>query len=212
MQLDVVIIRFLTKAGSYSLLIAISGFVGAHFGSFAGMAIAAVTRDSDWVTHGRCAGWTFLVLFAVIGAPFDYVYFVTGHSLKHRAISRKRGWEDAEEKPQEFERTVRGLKAVPAVLLIGAAGGLIVGGILCGYLVAVYFFVALSPWGPRGWWPVLPLSFKSTGGGSSSENPIAVAIALGSLGTCVLLGIVIGLSGATFFGKTRYQVFGSGND
>ena len=80
--------------------------------------------------------------------------------------------ERARTTPIEGQRTVGGIRALLIAPLAGAFMGLIGGGISGGCLIAIYFLVALRPFGPGGWWPILPLDFHSADAGFSTKNPI----------------------------------------
>lgn len=205
--------RLIWKAVTYLFLIAFSSIVGASLGSFLGHALGALLGEPDWwLAQGRCAGWTLFVLVAVVGAPFGFVYFYprTQHQGGNQRTPShvRRAWTE----PTEGQRTVGGIRALLIAPLAGAFMGLIVGGMLGGYLIALYFFVALSPVGPGGWWPILPLNFHSTGDGFGTKDPVILIPCLIVVGTFIVLGALLGLSGIMSVGGTRYQVFRSSKD
>jgi hypothetical protein len=149
------------------------------------------------------------VLVAAVGAPFGFVYFCSDKVPKRRQDQRRPPPdEDAVEcKTTEDRKTVGGTKAILVAPSIGALLGLLCGGILGGFLVALYFFLALSPLGPGGWWPILPLGFQSSTGGFSTQDAFIFIPWLMIVGTFVLLGLFLGIFGSVSVGQTRYQVF-----
>jgi len=205
------IARITWKAARYLLLIVLSSIVGAQLGGMAGSAIGAMTGEAGWVAHGRCAGWTLFVLVAAIGAPFGFVYFCSDKVPKRRQVQRRPPPDESELEGErtEGQKTVGGIKAILVAPSIGAFMGLICGGMLGGLLVAFYFFVALSPLGPGGWWPILPLAFQSSDGGFSTKDPFILIPWLVIVGTFVLLGVLLGIFGSISVGQTRYQAFRS---
>lgn len=203
------------KAAKYLALIVVSSIVGAQLGTVVGAGIGALTGEPSWAAHGRCAGWTLFVLIAAVGAPFGFVYFCEDKVPKSRKFRRTPPPQENEAEPEVREdgRTVSGMKAVPRVFLFGGIIGMVFGAMLVGCLVALYFFAALSPLGPGGWWPVLPLAFQSTGDGFSATNVPFGVLCLIVFGTVFVLGIVLAMiGGPVTSGGTRYQVFRSKAD
>lgn len=209
MQFLLRITRLIGKAAAYLLLVAGSGIGGAYFGTWAGLAIGGLMGEPDWwMAQGRCVGWTLFVLVAIVGTPIGFVYFYP-RSLRQEGSKRTPPHVERERTASIVgQRTVGGIRALLIALLAGAFMGLIVGGMLAGYLAAIYFLVALSPFGPGGWWPIVPLDFYSAGDGFGTKNPIILIPYLYIVGTSILLGVLFGLSGITV-GGTYYQVFRS---
>jgi hypothetical protein len=85
--------------------------------------------------------------------------------------------------------------------------GLILGGMAGGFLIAFYFFAALSPLGPGGWWPMLPLTFQRSDGGFSTQDRFVLIPWLIMVGVFVVLGVCLGLFGSVSWGGQRFQVF-----
>ena len=211
-----IIARSLWRAATYLFLIVFSSIVGAQLGTWVGLVIAALAGDSSWTTHGQCAGWTLFVLVAAVGAPLGFVYFCDSKIPVGKKRRNRRTPPDVDDEPQSVggeesveAETIRGIKAVVVAPLLGAFMGLIVGGMAGGALVALYFFVALSPFGPGGWWPILPLTFEPSGDGFSTKAPFILFPWLIVVGAFVLFGIFLGLFGTVTVGKKRYQVFRS---
>ena len=203
------ITRRIGNAAAYLLLVTASGIGGAQFGALLGLAVGGLMGETEWwVVQGRCAGWTLFVLVAVVGAPIGFVYFYP-RSLRQEGSKRTPPHVERERTASiAGQRTVGGIRALLIAPLAGAFMGLIGGGMLGGYLIAIYFLVALSPFGPGGWWPILPLDFYSAGDGFGTKNPIILIPYLYIVGTSILLGVLFGLSGITV-GGTYYQVFRS---
>jgi hypothetical protein len=206
-----VIARTMWGATKYLFLIVFSSIVGAHLGTAVGLAIGAIAGEPSWAAHGRCVGWTLFVLVAAIGAPFGFVYFQNdfasgaGKSRKHRKPQPVEG----ESAVVAAETIEGGAKAIVVAPLLGAFMGLIVGGMAGGLLVAFYFFAALSPLGPGGWLPILPLRFQGSADGFSANTPFMVVAWLIVVITFVVLGAIAGLFGRVSCGRKRYQVFRS---
>ena len=181
-----------------------ASIIGAHVGTLGGSVLAALTGDGAWVNHGRCAGWSLFVAIAVTGIP-------TGHSR----FGNKRRRCNVDELPGEAEHpsagqpvTIEGrLKSLLVAPLLGAFMGLIVGGIAGGFFTAIYFFAALSPFGPGGWWPILPLTVRVAGDGFNSNNPWWLIPWLITVGTFVISGALLGLFTTVTFGKRQFDVF-----
>jgi hypothetical protein len=171
-----------------------------------------MTGEPGCVAHGRCVGWTLFFLVAAVGAPFGFVHFCSG-AVKRRKAGRKPPTPPPAERettpPVESQTTEGGIKAFLIAPLIGGFGGLILGCMAAGCLVALYFFAALSPLGPGGWWPILPLAFQSTGDGFSSKDSFILTSFLIVVGTCVILGALLGLFGTVSWGQKRFQIFRS---
>jgi hypothetical protein len=106
------------------------------------------------------------------------------------------------------ERCAGGFKAMLAGPLVGSVMGLFIGSMACGILVGLYFFIALSPLGPGGWWPIFSLSWETTGDGFSTRDPRLMTPTLCVLGFFVLTGFIAGFFGTTHVGKKHYRVFG----
>lgn len=191
------------KFTAYLYLIVVSGFAGAAIGSGVGDAVSAMTGQPDWVMHGRCAGWTAFTLLAAVGGPFGFVRFCgeTGRRQKITRLPSTLVSFEHERTAPDDQRTERGFKAVLMAPLIGGFMGFILAFPLSGILVALYFFVTLSPLAPGGWWPILLPAFRSIG-----DRFALVILALA--GTCVLLGAVLALLMGVSCGKTYFQVFG----
>lgn len=204
--------RVIWKTTKYLFLVVFSSIVGAQLGLWGGLAVAAITGDPSWVAHGRCAGWTLFFLLSAVGAPLGIVRFYSG-AVNRPTTSGNRPALPAVERqrnvPAEGQRTEGGIRAILIAPLIGGFGGLILGGILGGYLVALYFFVALSPLGPGGWWPVLPLAFQSNGDGFSTKDAFLWLPWLVIVGTFVVLGAFLGLFESATWGHKRFQAFRS---
>lgn len=198
--------RITWKGARYLLLIVFSSIVGAQVGGMAGCVIGAMTGEPAWGIHGRCAGGTFFVLLAALGAPFGLVYFCSEKVPKRRHVQRRPPPDERELERGTIEgqKTVTGIKAVLAASLAGSLMGLICGVSVGGLLVALYFFIALSPLGPGGWWPMLPLTFQSTGGAFTTNDAFAIAAWLTVLGTFMLLGVFLCIIGSVSVGQTRY--------
>lgn len=198
------------KATKYLSLIVFSSIVGAHLGSGIGAAFAGMTGEPNCVAHGRCAGWTLFFLVAAVGAPFGFVHFCTDAVKRRKADWKTPTSQPAEcetAPPVEGQTTEGGIKAFLIAPLIGGFGGLIVGCMAAGCLVALYFFAALSPLGAGGWWPILPLAFQSSGDGFSSKDSFILTFFLIIVGTCVILGALLGFFGSASCGKKRFQIF-----
>ena len=212
MQISKLIARMVWRATKYLFLIVFSSILGAQLGTEVGAAIGVLTGEAGWwVAQGRCAGWTVFILLAVVGGPFGFVYFFSGtqpHSGNPRPLP---ALQCERTKPVVDQKTVGGIKAILMAPLIGAIMGLLVGGILSGFLVAFYFFVALSPLGPGGWWPILPVTFHARGDGFTTKDPFILIPWLVVVGTFVALGVLFGLAGISV-GRTHYQVFRSRKD
>jgi MFS family permease len=197
------------KATKYLSLIVFASIAGAYLGSAVGSALGAITGDPGWAVHGRCAGWTLFALVAAVGVPFGFVrrYPDTVKRRKTRPNQPTPPPIKRESTAPEGQRTEGGIKAILIAPLIGAFMGLILGGMLGGYGVALYFFAGLSPLGPGGWWPILPLTFQSTSDGFSTKDFVIPWLTV--VGTFVISGAVLTLLGGVSCGKTRFQVFGS---
>ena len=210
MQFWTLIARMIWKAPKYLFLIVFSSIVGAYLGSGVGMAVAAMTGDPGWAAHGRCAGWTLFALVAAVGAPFGFVRFTdTVKPRKPRRNPPTPAPIKRESTAPEIQRTEGGIKAILIAPLLGAFMGLILGGMLGVFLVPLYFFAALSPLGPGGWWPILPLTSQSAGDGFSTKDPFMLIPVLTVVGTFVISGAALALLAGASYGKTRFQVFGS---
>jgi hypothetical protein len=210
------------KGVKYLFLIAASGVAGAYFGSLFGLAAAHLTGEPAWAMHGRCGGWTIFVITAFIGAPFGFVHWGSDWKRKKRRCPQvppqdtndtpSPSVEAAVSVPMDAAATAepqRGIKAALVAPLAGGLLGLLLGGMLGGWLILLYFFVAQSPLGPGGWWPILRLSSKSMPGGFSTEDALMKITWLVAVGTCVVLGAIFGLFGTVSIGQRRYQAFGS---
>ena len=217
------VVRMLWNAAKYLTLIALSSIVGAHLGSIADMAIGFFWSDAAWAAHGRSAGWTIFVVVAAIGAPFGFVYFGTDSPRAKRNRKKAAPRPEARKPPTEpaaqsapepdapeslAEPPITGMKARLVAPAVGAFMGLILGGMLGGFLAMIYFFVALSPFCPGGWWPILQLSFRASGDGFSTNAPFLAVLWLIGVGVLTLGGAVISLFTTISVGSRRYQVFG----
>jgi hypothetical protein len=209
MSVWALILQIAWYCAKYLFLIVLSSIVGANLGMAVGLAISALTGEPDWTAHGRCAGWMLFVLVAVGGAPFGFVRLYTGtdYTKKRRRRRQATRVNNGGSETDESKKIVGGLRALLFGPLIGAFMGLILGGMAGGLLVALYFFAALSPLGPGGWWPILPLAFRSSAGGFSSKEPFMIIAWIIVVATFVLLGALLGLFGFVSCGEERYQVF-----
>jgi len=207
------IARMIWFVARYLFLIVFSSIVGANLGLAVGLAIGELTGEPGWAAHGRCAGWTLFVLLAAFGAPLGFVRFHNFYKSTDNGRQKNRDEQTppAENEPQpvEPERIEGGVKALLVAPLIGAFMGLILGGMAGGLLVALYFFAALSPLGPGGWWPILPLTFESFDNGFSTKDAFILVPWLVVVVAFVILGVFFGLFGTVSCGQKRYQVFRS---
>ncbi len=209
MQISTQIARMVWRTTKYLFLIVFSSILGANLGMAVGAAIAVLTGEADWwAVQGRCAGWTLFVLIAAVGAPFGFWDFYPGTQHESGNPRTLPAVQIERTKPDVDQIIVGGIKAILIAPLIGAIMGLLVGGIFVGFLVALYFFVALSPLGPGGWWPILPVTFHAIGDGFTTKDPIILIPWLVVVGTFVVLGALLGISGISV-GRTLYQVFRS---
>jgi MFS family permease len=199
------IARMIWKATKYLFLIAFSGIIGANLGIGVGLLISMLTGEPGWVAHGRCAGWTLFVVIAAIGAPLGFVRFVR---FGYRKVAPKSADEEASQ-PEVSERLESRGRSLLFGPLLGAFGGLILGGMVGGYLIALHFFAALSPLGPGGWWPILPLTFQVSAGGFSTKQPVVMVAWLILVGLFVTMGIILGIFCSVSWGSRRFEVFPS---
>ncbi len=198
--------RGVYRATSAVFLIVFASIIGAHLGTIAGFGVALLTGEAAWTNHGRGVGWTLCVAMAIIGIP-------TGHARFGNKRPLFGPLPLAEPEPPSARGPVRvegRLKSLVIAPLLGAFVGLIVGGMIAGFFTAIYFSVALSPFGPGGWWPVLPLGNRIAAGGFSSSDTWWLIPWLSIVGLFVLAGALMGLAGETTFGNRRYEVFRSG--
>ncbi len=203
------ICRMIWYAAKYLFLLVFSSIAGAILGSGVGLAIGAWTGEPAWATHGRCAGWTLFVLVAAIGAPFGFpsIHTDNGRRPGRRHLTRSLIGPDSRlVDPERIEGRVKSILVAP---LLGAFMGLILGGIAGGFLIALYFFAVLSPLGPGGWWPILPLTFQPSDGGFITEDRFILFPYLVVVGLFVITGVCLGFFGTVSCGKKHYQVFGS---
>jgi hypothetical protein len=203
--------RAVWRATKAFFLVVFVSIVGAHFGTLVGGGLAVLAGNPAWINHGRCAGWALAVITAIIGIPTGHVHFCGDDCRRDAPVRRdeRKSREPSEPPAAAGAVKVEGrLKSLVIAPLIGALMGLIVGGMVGGYLIAVYFFAALSPLGPGGWWPVLPLTFEAAGDGFSSSDPLWLIPWLTVIGAFVLAGALFGLFGTTTVGNRRYEVFG----
>jgi len=155
----------------------------------------------EWAAQGRCVGWTAFVLLAAVGAPLGWARFGNkAAGATHVAEPTLAG-----DEPRRVEGRLKSLLVGP---LLGGLMGLIVSGIAGGYLIALYFFAVLSPWGPGGWWPVLPATFHMQAGGVGTKDPVILIPWLIVVGTFAAVGVVMGLVCNVSVGHRRFAVFG----
>jgi hypothetical protein len=196
--------RTVSRCTTAFFLVVFAGIIGANVGTLGGSVLATWTGEWVWVNHGRCAGWSLFVVIAVIGIPTGHSRF--GNKPRVGAVDELPG--EAEQPGAGQPVTIEGrLKSLLVAPLLGAFMGLIVGGIAGGFFTAIYFFAALSPFGPGGWWPILPLTFRGGGDGFSSNNPWWLIPWLIIVGTLVSSGALLGLFTTVTFGKRRFDVF-----
>ena len=201
----------------YLWLIMLSSIIGAILTQAVGLGIVLLTGEPRWATHVRCAGWTLFGIVAAalaIGAPDVIERFWYTRISKARDVQRgpQTGGDDNKEKTDDGSiRIVRGIRAIPAVCLIGGFVGLIAGCMLSGMFVVVYFFLALSPLARDGWWPLLPWYAVGTGDGfiATGNGAPPAYIFLLIFGSTMLLLIAVRFTGSWSSGQTRYAVFGS---
>jgi MFS family permease len=200
--------RLAWRATRAFFLIVFASIIGAYVGTLGGYGLAALTGDWGWVNHGRCAGWTIFVAMAIVGIPTGHVRFCNKRPSLRSLPPEECERAELEPAAAEAVKVEGRLKSLLIAPLLGAFMGLIVGGMVGGFLIAVYFFVALSPLGPGGWWPVLPLTFQAAGDGFSSSDPLWLIPWLTVIGAFVLAGALLGLVGTTTVGNRRYEVLG----
>jgi hypothetical protein len=191
-------------------LVVFAGIAGAWFGRWAGMGLSAFTGEQAWVAHGRCAGWTLFAIVAAVGGPLGFVTFGGTADRKKPGEQPARPTQPLPQstpEPTGHERFESRFKAAFVGPLVGALMGLFLGGMALGYLIAVYFFAALSPIGPGGWWPMLELTSTTAAGGFSSNDPLLVRLILIVLSLFVFAGTLFGLFGTTSVGDKRYRLF-----
>jgi hypothetical protein len=201
--------RALVRCGKAFFLFVFASVVGANLGLLFGFVPAVLTGEWAWSSHLRCTGWTLFAIGAVVGSFTGHARFGAG-----ARPGARRQPPEVEETPEsgpvgKAVKTEGRLKSLLVSPLVGAFAGLILGGMAGGFLVAVYFCLALSPFGPGGWWPVLPLSYRTTGEGFSTDDPWLIwpwAIVVGAF---VLAGALLATFTTVTVGKKRYEVFPS---
>lgn len=213
------------KATTYLLLIAFASIAGAYVGQRAGGVIARMTKEPAWIVHGRCVGWATLFLAGAIGGPLGFARFVGrgpggghdgepgrppgGRNKAARAWLRSPKEAESEDSQPPGDTPQRGVKAILVALLFGGFVGLIVGSALFLYIMVLYFSAAVSPLGPGGWWPILPLPFTTVGGAFRASNSFIGVLWLIVAGVSVLGGALLSLFGTVEVGRRRFQVFRS---
>lgn len=208
MEMWALMTRLLGKGTKYLFLIAFASFSGAVLGSLVGHMIGELRgsgswpEQAAWIAHGRCVGWTLFALIAVVGAPFGFVSY----------CDEPPPFDRNETTAPERHTTQGGIKAIVGGISVGAVMGLILGLVLSVklgvFLVILYGFVAFSPLGPDGWWPILAPMFRSI----HDAIPFTLVSWLIVLGCLVLLGAILGPFGTTSVGNRRFQTFRSHED
>lgn len=208
MEMWALMMRLLGKGAKYLFLIAFVSFFGAGLGSLVGEIIGELSgsrswpEQAAWIAHGRCVGWTLFAVIAVVGAPFGFVSY----------CDEPPPFDRNETTTAERHTTQGGIKAIVAGISVGAVMGLILDLVLSVklgvFLVILYGFVAFSPLGPDGWWPILAPMVRSI----HDAVPITLVGWLIVLGGLVLFGAISGPFGTTSVGNRRFQAFRSHED
>lgn len=187
-----------TIAAGYGLLLALAAG-GLFFANFVGLIVGAVTfgaekapdpRTLAWWIHG---GWILGVGVALVGTVMNRIHRRSSPRGESRARSGK-------SRSRSFRKPPRGRRhGFVASTLLGGCGGALLGLLLGGSLLLIWFSLTYSPFAPQEWVASVEVERRRVDrpyhqSGLSTDHPIAMyafgaPIALGAAAGAVLGGV-----------------------
>lgn len=165
------LVERVAKAYGILLIAAIGGLVGANLSRLFGAFLAAGDR-AEQLVHWVHGGWIVGAVLFLLGALTKQVRVISssmfGLSPKKSPIRRQ------EPSGERTGRSIRGRSiGVPAGIALGAAGGMILGGMLGGTFLMFWFSLTSSPFAPASWASSVQIERSEIASDVPDERPVA---------------------------------------